>query len=120
MISALRDVWIPPSQQVAEKILAISKKDKLRFAYTGSKAVHLALRVAIIAENQDELFNSLTTMHPSIFNLAAVYPLKVLAKIKHAAEVLIGQSTPFALASFMAVVHNTLPTGQFNKISSGV
>jgi histidinol dehydrogenase len=52
--------------------------------------------------------------------IATADPDATLARIEHAAEILIGQHTPMAAANFTIGVPNTLPSGGFAAVSSGV
>jgi histidinol dehydrogenase len=52
--------------------------------------------------------------------IATVDPEATLARIDHAAEILIGQNTPMAAANFTIGVPNTLPSGGYAAVSSGV
>jgi histidinol dehydrogenase len=47
-------------------------------------------------------------------------PEATLTRIEHAAEILIGQNTPMAVANFTIGVPNTLPSGGYAAVSSGV
>ncbi len=52
--------------------------------------------------------------------IATADPEATLARIDHAAEILIGQHTPMAAANFTIGVPNTLPSGGYAAVSSGV
>ena len=52
--------------------------------------------------------------------IATADPEATLARIEHAAEILIGQNTPMAAANFTIGVPNTLPSGGYAAVSSGV
>jgi histidinol dehydrogenase len=52
--------------------------------------------------------------------VATADPHATLARIAHAAEILIGQHTPMAAANFTIGVPNTLPSGGYAAVSSGV
>ena len=52
--------------------------------------------------------------------IATADPHATLARIGHAAEILIGQNTPMAAANFTIGVPNTLPSGGYAAVSSGV
>ncbi len=52
--------------------------------------------------------------------IATADPHATLARIGHAAEILIGQTTPMAAANFTIGVPNTLPSGGYAAVSSGV
>jgi histidinol dehydrogenase len=52
--------------------------------------------------------------------IATADPEATLTRIEHAAEILIGQNTPMAAANFTIGVPNTLPSGGYAAVSSGV
>jgi len=52
--------------------------------------------------------------------IATADPEATLTRIEHAAEILIGQDTPMAAANFTIGVPNTLPSGGYAAVSSGV
>ena len=52
--------------------------------------------------------------------IATADPEATLARIDYAAEILIGQHTPMAAANFTIGVPNTLPSGGYAAVSSGV
>jgi histidinol dehydrogenase len=52
--------------------------------------------------------------------IATADPEATLERIEHAAEILIGQTTPMAAANFTIGVPNTLPSGGYAAVSSGV
>jgi histidinol dehydrogenase len=52
--------------------------------------------------------------------IATADPETTLKRIDHAAEILIGQHTPMAAANFTIGVPNTLPSGGYAAVSSGV
>ena len=52
--------------------------------------------------------------------IATADPHATLARIEHAAEILIGQNTPMAAANFTIGVPNTLPSGGYAAVSSGI
>jgi histidinol dehydrogenase len=52
--------------------------------------------------------------------IATTDPEATLARIDYAAEILIGQTTPMAAANFTIGVPNTLPSGGYAAVSSGV
>ena len=52
--------------------------------------------------------------------IATADPQRTLAQVRWAAEILIGQTTPMAAANFTLGVPNTLPSGGFARVSSGI
>lgn len=57
---------------------------------------------------------------PEHLQLAVARPEAVARLIRNAGEILLGQGTPFAAANFSIGIPNTLPTGGFARLSSGV
>jgi histidinol dehydrogenase len=57
---------------------------------------------------------------PEHLQIAAADPLGILAQVRHAGEVLIGQHTPFSLANYAIGVNAVLPTGGAAKAWSGL
>jgi histidinol dehydrogenase len=57
---------------------------------------------------------------PEHLQLAVAGPEALAADIRHAGEILLGQGTPFVAANFSVGIPNTLPTGGFARLSSGV
>jgi histidinol dehydrogenase len=52
--------------------------------------------------------------------IVTAHPEATLARIRWAGEVLIGQQTPMAAANFTIGVPNTLPSGGYARVSSGI
>ena len=57
---------------------------------------------------------------PEHLQLAVARPDDLVRQIRNAGEILLGQGTPFAAANFSVGIPNTLPTGGFAHLSSGV
>jgi histidinol dehydrogenase len=57
---------------------------------------------------------------PEHLQLAVEQPDVVARLIRNAGEILLGQGTPFVAANFSIGIPNTLPTGGFARLSSGV
>jgi len=59
---------------------------------------------------------------PEHLQLAIAEPRSddVVARIKHAGEILVGQHTPFSAANFVLGVPASLPTSGFAAVSSGI
>ena len=61
-----------------------------------------------------------TATRSSTSKIATADPQRTLAQVRWAAEILIGQTTPMAAANFTLGVPNTLPSGGFARVSSGI
>jgi histidinol dehydrogenase len=57
---------------------------------------------------------------PEHLQIALRPPDEVLARIRNAGEILIGQQTPFSSANYVLGCPASLPTSGFAKVSSGV
>ncbi len=57
---------------------------------------------------------------PEHLQIAAADPLGILALVRHAGEMLLGQHTPFSLANYAIGVNAVLPTGGAAKAWSGL
>ncbi len=57
---------------------------------------------------------------PEHLQLAVRAPEGLAVQVRNAGEILLGQGTPFAAANFSVGIPNTLPTGGFARLSSGV
>ena len=57
---------------------------------------------------------------PEHLQIATADPRATLARVGHAAETLIGQNTPMAVANFTIGIPNTLPSGGYAAVSSGI
>jgi histidinol dehydrogenase len=56
---------------------------------------------------------------PEHLQLAVTEPEALLPRLEHAGEILLGD-TPFAAANYLIGVPNTLPTGRYARLTSGV
>ena len=74
----------------------------------------------LLVADEDEAFAFAAEYAPEHLQLAVADPEAALARTGHAAEILLGQSTPMAAANFTAGVPNTLPSGGYAKVSSGI
>jgi histidinol dehydrogenase len=75
---------------------------------------------AILVANLEAAIRFIDEYAPEHLQLAVADPEGVAPRIRNAGEILLGQGTPFAAANFSVGVPNTLPTGGFARLSSGV
>lgn len=68
----------------------------------------------------DEAIEWINEYAPEHLQLAVRDPLAVAARIRHAGEILLGQTTPFAAANYAIGIPHALPTGGWAAASSGV
>jgi histidinol dehydrogenase len=74
---------------------------------------------AVLVRNLDEACDFANAYAPEHLQLAVRDPDDLLTRVDHAGEILLGQ-TPFAAANYLLGVPNTLPTGGYARVSSGV
>jgi histidinol dehydrogenase len=74
----------------------------------------------IVAPDLDNALAFINDYAPEHLQLAVAAPEEILARIRNAGEILLGQGTPFAAANYSIGIPNTLPTGGFARLSSGV
>jgi histidinol dehydrogenase len=74
----------------------------------------------IVVGDLDEAASVSNAFGPEHLQLALAHPDAVLARIRHAGEILIGQHTPFSSANYVLGCPASLPTSGFAKVSSGV
>jgi histidinol dehydrogenase len=75
---------------------------------------------AVLARDLDEGIAFVNEYAPEHLQIATRDPEAVLPRIANAGEILLGQTTPFVAGDYAIGITNTLPTGGFAKISSGV
>ena len=74
----------------------------------------------LICTDEDEACAFANEYAVEHLQIATADPEATLARIDYAAEILIGQTTPMAAANFTIGVPNTLPSGGYAAVSSGV
>jgi histidinol dehydrogenase len=74
----------------------------------------------LICSDEDEACAFANEYAVEHLQIATADPEATLARIEYAAEILIGQTTPMAAANFTIGVPNTLPSGGYAAVSSGV
>jgi histidinol dehydrogenase len=72
-----------------------------------------------VVESIDEAIAFVNEYAPEHLQLAVADPPALVPRVEHAGEILLGR-TPFAAANYLAGVPNTLPTGRFARLASGV
>lgn len=73
-----------------------------------------------VADDLDEALAWVNLYAPEHLQLAVRDPRAVASRIRHAGEILIGQSTPFAAANYAIGVPSALPTGGAAVATSGI
>jgi histidinol dehydrogenase len=79
----------------------------------------LARGGAVLVSSLDEAVAFSNEYAPEHLQLAVRDPQALAPSVEHAGEILLGQ-LPFAAANYLVGVPNTLPTGGFARVSSGV
>jgi histidinol dehydrogenase len=79
----------------------------------------LARGGAVLVADLEEAVAFANEYAPEHLQLAVRDPAAVAPSVDHAGEILLGQ-LPFAAANYLVGVPNTLPTGGFARVSSGV
>jgi len=75
---------------------------------------------AVLARTFDEAVDFVNAYAPEHLQIATRDPAATLARIRHAAEVLLGQDTPFSAGNYAIGVPAALPTGGSARVGSGV
>jgi len=75
---------------------------------------------AVLTESPDQSIEFVNDYAPEHLQLAVQNPLAVLARIRHAGTILLGQRTTFTFGDFSLGPTNVIPTGGFAKVQSPV
>ncbi|MBT3280210.1 MAG: histidinol dehydrogenase [Campylobacteraceae bacterium] len=72
----------------------------------------------IIAQNMDEAIDLMNDIAPEHLEVMTASPFDLLAQIKHAGAIFLGQNTPEPIGDYIAGPNHTLPTGGTAKFYS--
>ncbi len=72
----------------------------------------------IIAETMDEAIDLMNKIAPEHLEVVTANPMELLAKIKHAGAIFLGEYTPEPIGDYIAGPNHTLPTGGTAKFYS--
>lgn len=75
---------------------------------------------AVLVRDLDEGIAFVNEYAPEHLQIATRDPEGALPRIHNAGEILLGQTTPFVAGDYSIGITNTLPTGGFARVSSGV
>jgi histidinol dehydrogenase len=75
---------------------------------------------AVLVRNLEEGIRFVDEYAPEHLQVATRDPLFVAGQLHNAAEILLGQHTPNVAANYAVGIPNSLPTGGFAKVTSGV
>lgn len=74
----------------------------------------------LIADTLDEAVAFINLYAPEHLQIATRDPYAILAQIRNAGEILVGQDTPFSAGNYAIGVPAALPTSGFARVASGV
>ena len=74
--------------------------------------------VIIVTSTMDEAIELMNEIAPEHLEVMTHNPFELLAKIKHAGAIFIGENTPEPIGDYMAGPNHTLPTGSTAKFYS--
>jgi histidinol dehydrogenase len=113
---------VTPSEELAEAVTVELERGlvalpdwRRRFAET----VLSQFGGILLVEDLDEGCAFANEYAPEHLQLAVREPRELLPRLHHAGEILLGQ-TPFAAANYLVGIPNTLPTGGYARVWSGV
>lgn len=72
----------------------------------------------IVADSMDEAINLMNEIAPEHLEVMTANPFDLLAKIKHAGAIFLGENTPEPIGDYIAGPNHTLPTGSTAKFYS--
>lgn len=75
---------------------------------------------AVLVADLDEAATVANLYAPEHLQVAVADPDPVVEAIDHAGEILVGQTTPFAVANYLVGAPAALPTGGFARVTGGV
>ncbi len=115
LVTVDRDLVEAVQGAVAEQLAALPEPRR-------SYALAAVGRVggAVLVDDLASAVEFANTYAPEHLQLAIKNPERMVPELHHAAEILIGQDTPFAAANYTIGVPAALPTNRFARVSSGV
>jgi histidinol dehydrogenase len=99
------------SNRVEEYLKTLSREDIARKSIEDRGAI-------IITENMDRAINLMNEIAPEHLEVVTKNPMELLAKIKHAGAIFLGEYTPEPIGDYVAGPNHTLPTGGTAKFYS--
>jgi histidinol dehydrogenase len=115
-------ILVTPSEELAERICAEVERQlralpEWRRTFAGTAlSQHGGV---LLVDDLGEACAFANEFAPEHLQLAVREPEELLPRLDHAGEILLGQ-TPFAAANYLIGVPNTLPTGGYSRLWSGV
>ncbi|MGH2962621.1 MAG: histidinol dehydrogenase [Solirubrobacterales bacterium] len=115
LVTAAEELLEAVHAEIASQLAALPEP---RRAY--ARAAISQVGGAIVIEDLEQAVDFANLYAPEHLQVATAQPDELLSVLDNAAEVLLGQGTPFAAANYAIGVPAALPTGRFARVSSGV
>jgi histidinol dehydrogenase len=111
MITTCEEIAKQTSIEVDEFLKTLSRKAIAQKSIDERGAI-------IVAGSMDEAIELMNEIAPEHLEVMTHNPFELLAKIKHAGAIFLGQNTPEPIGDYMAGPNHTLPTGSTAKFYS--
>ncbi len=111
MITTCEEIAKQTSIEVDEYLKTLSRKEIAQKSIDERGAI-------IVARSMDEAIELMNEIAPEHLEVMTHNPFELLAKIKHAGAIFLGQNTPEPIGDYMAGPNHTLPTGSTAKFYS--
>jgi histidinol dehydrogenase len=111
MITTCEEIAKQTSIEVDEFLKTLSRKEIAQKSIDERGAI-------IVAQSMDEAIDLMNEIAPEHLEVMTHNPFELLAKIKHAGAIFLGQNTPEPIGDYMAGPNHTLPTGSTAKFYS--
>jgi histidinol dehydrogenase len=111
MITTCEEIAKQTSIEVDEYLKTLSRKAIAQKSIDERGAI-------IVARSMDEAIELMNEIAPEHLEVMTHNPFELLAKIKHAGAIFLGQNTPEPIGDYMAGPNHTLPTGSTAKFYS--
>jgi histidinol dehydrogenase len=99
------------SSEIEKFLATLSRKEIARKSIEERGAI-------IITQTMDEAINLMNRIAPEHLEVMTTNPMELLAKIKHAGAIFLGEYTPEPIGDYVAGPNHTLPTGGTAKFYS--
>jgi len=111
MITTCEEIAKQTSIEVDEYLKTLSRNEIAQKSIDERGAI-------IVASSMDEAIELMNEIAPEHLEVMTHNPFELLAKIKHAGAIFLGQNTPEPIGDYMAGPNHTLPTGSTAKFYS--
>jgi histidinol dehydrogenase len=117
---------VTPSSQLAERVQALlpgllgelGRRDPQRARYV--EQVLAGFGGIVLASSLEEAAEFVNAYAPEHLQVACREPFAVLAQVRNAGEILLGQQVTFSLANYAVGCNNVLPTGGWARSASAL